>query len=89
MDDLDLLFSRMNNASEQALDEIHNDILCQIKVDPLGLVIDTSHGSGDERLSIRKFIGYPDLKLFSVDILGMTLRSTLEALKNEIHNGRD
>lgn len=60
--DIELLFERMAVASDIASSAIADGILCRIIVDPLGLVVDASHGRGEKMLSLRKVIGYEVLK---------------------------
>jgi len=82
--EIELLFERMALASELALNAIEHGILCQIKVDPLGLVVDASCGKGDNLLSIRKIVGYPVLQSTKFDALGFMVKQVLETLEQEV-----
>jgi len=82
--DIELLFERMALASEQALAAISEGILCRIIVDPLGLVVDASHGRGEQRLNLRKIVGYSVLKSAKFDALGHVVAEVLQTLKSEV-----
>jgi len=82
--DIELLFERMAAASDLAMSAIADGILCRILVDPLGLVVDASHGSGEKKLSLRKIVGYSVLKSAKFDALGAVVAEVLQTLKSEV-----
>ena len=73
----------MAHASELALKAIDRGILCQIKVDYLGLVVDATCGRGENRLSLRKFIEYTVLKSTKFDALIHTVEKVIKTLEEE------
>jgi len=88
--EVELFVERMALASELAQNAIEYGILCQIKVDPLGLIVDASCGKGDKRLSLRKIVGYSVLQYSKFDSLAFTVTQVIETLKNEarVRDGR-
>jgi len=82
--DIELLFERMAVASDFALSAISEGVLCKIAVDPLGLVVEASHGKGEKRLSLRKIVGYDALKSAEVDVLYLAVYDVLKTLMNEV-----
>ena len=82
--DIELFFERMAAASDLAMSAIADGILCRILVDPLGLVVDASHGRGEKKLSLRKIVGYSVLKSAKFDALGAVVAEVLQTLKSEV-----
>ena len=81
--DIELLFERMALASDFALKAIDRGILCQIKVDPLGLAVEATSGKGNSRLSLRKIVGYSMLNSTKFNALEVTVNEVIETLDNE------
>jgi len=81
--DIELLFERMALASELAFKAIDRGILCQIKVDRLGLAVEATSGKGNDRLSFRKIVGYPVLKSTKFNALEVIVNEVIETLDNE------
>ena len=81
--DIELLFERMALASELAFKAIDRGILCQIKVEPNGLVVAATTGKGNDRLSLQRIVGYPVLKSTKFNALEVTVNEVIETLDNE------